>query len=268
MNNTEHIIELCNKELSLAKLYCSIIGKVDTLTIRTKGQVFTERFFYIREGIQTFTLEDGTELVTKKGDIIYLPPDVTYISKWEENPKGKAISIMFLMEDSSTISDKMYVISNDKYGIYEKLFLNLADIFKNGQLGYKLKAQAVFWEIYHGILTDLLTTTKNDTSVNKGIIYIENNYMNEIDVNKLANMCYMSPATFRRKFKTTTGMSPVEYRNMLKIKKAADLLKTGEFSVSEVSKAVGIDDIYYFSKMFKKYMDITATDFVKNNILQ
>ena len=63
-------------------------------------------------------------------------------------------------------------------------------------------------------------------------------------------------------------MSPVEYRNILKIKKAADLLKTGEFSVSEVSKAVGIDDIYYFSKMFKKYMDITATDFVKNNVLQ
>lgn len=265
MYNTEHIIELCNSELCLSKLYSSVIGKVDTLTIRTKGQVFTERFFYIREGIQTFILEDGTELVTKKGDIIYLPPDVTYISKWETNPKGKAISIMFLMTDGSVIADKMFVILNDKYSIYEKLFLNLADIFEKGQLGYKLKGQAIFWEIYHGILTDLLTKNKNDTSVNKGIIYIENNYMNDIDVNELAKMCYLSPATFRRKFKKSTGMSPIEYKNMLKIKKAAELLKTGGFSVTETAKEVNIEDIYYFSKMFKKYMGITAQNFINKN---
>ena len=110
------------------------------------------------------------------------------MTKWETNPKGKAISIMFLMTDGSVIADKMFVILNDKYSIYEKIFLNLADIFEKGQLGYKLKGQAIFWEIYHGILTDLLTKNKNDTSVNKGIIYIENNYMNDIDVNELAKI--------------------------------------------------------------------------------
>ena len=89
--------------------------------------------------------------------------------------------------------------------------------------------------------------------------------MEKPDIDNLAKMCYISPATFRRKFKKTTGMSPVEYRNMLKIKKAADLLKTGEFSVSEVSKAVGIDDIYYFSKMFKKYTGKTATNYVAHS---
>lgn len=265
MYNMEHIKAILDKDLCLSKLYSRVIGKVDSTTVRTKGQVFTERFFYIREGIQTFILEDGTELITKKGDIIYLPPDVTYVSKWEENPKGKAISIMFSMLDDTVISDRMFVILNDKYGIYLNLFLNLAEIFEKGRLGYKSKGQSLFWEIYHGILTDIITKDKNDTSINKGILYIENNYINEINVDEIAKMCFISPATFRRKFKLITGMSPVEYKNMLKIKKASELLKTGEFSVSEAAKEVCIEDIYYFSKMFKKYMGETALDFLKQN---
>lgn len=265
MYNTEHIKKLLNKDLCLSMLYSNIIVKVDRTTVRTKGQLFTERFFYIQEGIQTFILDDGTELVTKKGDIIYLPPDVTYISKWEENPKGKAVSVMFSMVGGWVISDRMFVISNDKYGIYLNLFLSLADIFEKGRLGYKAKGQALFWEIYHDILTDILAKNKNDTSISKGILYIENNYMNDIDIDKIAKMCFTSPATFRRKFKKITGMSPVEYKNMLKIKKASELLKTGAFSVSEVAKEVNIEDIYYFSKMFKKYMGETALDFIKQN---
>lgn len=265
MLDTEKLKEICNKDLKLSTLYSSVIGKVDGLTVRTKGQIFTERFFYIREGTQTFTLEDGTELVTQKGDIVYLPPDVAYVSRWTTSPVGKAISIMFSMEDNTTISDRMFVIAQDKYETYYKLFLEIAEVFEQSKLGYKIKSQSVFWQIYHGIITDLLTKEDKTPSINKGILYIENNYMNEINVDNLADMCYISPATFRRKFKKITGMSPVEYRNMLKIKKAADLLKTGEFSVSEASKTVGIDDIYYFSKMFKKYMGKTAINYVKHN---
>lgn len=266
MLDTERLKEICNKNLNLSNLYSSAIGKVDGLTVRTKGQIFTERFFYIREGTQTFTLEDGTELVTQKGDIVYLPPDVAYVSRWVTCPKGKAISIMFSMEDNTTISDRMFVIAQDKYETYYKLFLEIAEVFEQSKLGYKIKGQSLFWQIYHGILTDALAKEgKNEPSIHKGIMYIENNYMEKLDIDNLAKMCYISPATFRRKFKKTTGMSPVEYRNMLKIKKAADLLKTGEFSVSEVSKAVGIDDIYYFSKMFKKYTGKTATNYVAHS---
>ena len=81
--------------------------------------------------------------------------------------------------------------------------------------------------------------------------------MKKIDINELAKMCYTSPSTFRRKFKKATGMSPIEYKNKLKIIKASELLKTGEYSVKEAAKEVNIEDIYYFSKMFKKHMNTT-----------
>ena len=260
MYSTELLMENLGKILSLSVLYCSKILTVSPTTERTKGQVLSERFFYMWEGEQTFILNNGTELTAKKGDIVYLPPDVTYISKWKN--QGKAISIFFSMVEESAIGDNIFIVSNDKYGIYLKLFLNLADVFEKSQLGYKIKGQSIFWEIYYGILSDLLTKNKNDTSVNKGIIFIENNYMEKINVNDLAKMCFISPATLRRKFKKSTGMSPIEYKNMLKIKKAAELLKTGDFSVTEAAKEVNIDDIYYFSKIFKRYMGITATSLI------
>ena len=53
------------------------------------------------------------------------------------------------------------------------------------------------------------------------------------------------------------GTSPVEYRNHLRIQKAIALLKTGEYTVGECAEAVGIHDMKYFSKLFKRYTGVT-----------
>ena len=51
-------------------------------------------------------------------------------------------------------------------------------------------------------------------------------------------------------------MSPVDYRNSLRIRRAAELLRTGRFTVGEAAKQVGIEDIKYFGKLFKRYTGI------------
>ena len=45
----------------------------------------------------------------------------------------------------------------------------------------------------------------------------------------------------------------MEYRNRLRMQKASELLKSGKHTVSEAAEAVGIQDIKYFSKLFKRY---------------
>ena len=261
MYSSEHLKNLCNSTNNLSELHGVKIDKVELKTVRTKDQVRLERFFYRREGIQKFTLQNGETVIAKKGDIVYLPPDITYVSEWEINPNNKALSILFSLGEAKPLSDNLFIIIHDKYEIYLNLFLNFISHYEKGKLGYKIKCQALFWEIFHNILTDVLKSedNKEDTSVNKGILYIENNYMKKIDINELAKMCYTSPSTFRRKFKKATGMSPIEYKNKLKIIKASELLKTGEYSVKEAAKEVNIEDIYYFSKMFKKHMNTTPS---------
>ena len=263
MYNIEHLKNLCSANNSLSELYGIKIEQVDPRTVRTKGQVSLERFFYMCEGIQKFTLKNKKEVIARKGDIIYLPPDVTYISEWEDNPDNKAISILFSLNDNKNLADSLFIIAHDKYGFYLNLFINFINYYEKGGLGYKLKCQSLFWEILYNIITDVLKNQeeKEDSSITKGILYIENNYMNKIDVDQLAKMCYTSTSTFRRKFRRVTGMSPIEYKNKLKMIKASELLKTGEYSVQETAKEVNIEDIYYFSKMFKKYIKTTPTAF-------
>lgn len=266
MYNTEHLIRLCNGNNSVTNLYGKRQETVTLKTVRTKGQMTMERLFYVKDGCMKLELNDSEILYVKKGDILYLPPDVTYVSEWENAENGKTISIHFSIicdGEYYTISDKSFIIAKDKYGIYLNLFSNFIDIYEKGQLGYKVKCQSIFWDIFHMLLKDILhNVEKKDNSINKGILYIENNYMNKISIDDLAKMCYTSPSTFRRKFHQLTGMSPIEYKNKLKIIKASELLKTGQYSVAEAAREVNIDDIYYFSKMFKKYMGVTALSLI------
>ena len=74
-----------------------------------------------------------------------------------------------------------------------------------------------------------------------------------------AQMCGLSTGRFRRVFSECLGMTPVEYRNKLRMQKVVTLLKSGTCTVGEVAEAVGISDIKYFSKLFKRYTGVSPS---------
>ena len=71
-------------------------------------------------------------------------------------------------------------------------------------------------------------------------------------VEELAEKVGLSPSRFRVLFKELTGHFVVRYQNWLRVNKAKDLLSTGEYSVAEAAVEVGLEDTYYFSRLFKK----------------
>ena len=95
-----------------------------------------------------------------------------------------------------------------------------------------------------------------------GILYLENNYLQDVTVSELAKMCNTSESNFRRLFKKYKKMSPVTYKNYLKIKKSCDLLRSGEYSIAEAADAVNIPDICYFYKLFIRFMNVTPKSFI------
>ena len=65
---------------------------------------------------------------------------------------------------------------------------------------------------------------------------------------------------FYEAFKAYTGMTPYQYFIQLKINKAKDLLDRDEATVKEVAFALGFDDPYYFSRLFKKKTGVAPSD--------
>jgi AraC-like DNA-binding protein len=66
----------------------------------------------------------------------------------------------------------------------------------------------------------------------------------------------ISYSHFRRIFHSMTGLAPTQFVNRTRLEKAAKMLRENNLEIKEISRRSGIDDIYYFSKLFKKQFGI------------
>lgn len=85
------------------------------------------------------------------------------------------------------------------------------------------------------------------------LAYIDTHFHEEISSAQLAKMGSFSAPYFCRIFKETTGYSPIEYTNRLRIRKAYELISSTSESFSSIAQAVGFSNFGYFSKLFFKY---------------
>lgn len=73
-----------------------------------------------------------------------------------------------------------------------------------------------------------------------------------IDWPDMARRYGMSYATFRRRFKTMTGRSPLDYQIQIRLNRAAELLRTTQLTAREVAQRLGYNHVHFFSRQFKK----------------
>lgn len=76
---------------------------------------------------------------------------------------------------------------------------------------------------------------------------------------ELAARAKLSPSRFRVLFQRSTGMSVVRYQNTARVRRAAGLLRSGEHTVSDVANLLAFNDVYYFSRLFKKMTGSTPS---------
>ena len=93
--------------------------------------------------------------------------------------------------------------------------------------------------------------------------YIEDHYVENIDLSGIADMCFMSYSHLFRSFKQKFGMTPVEYKNSLRIKKAKMLLCDHDCSIGEIAEMLGFDGPSYFTRAFKKHVGVSPANYRK-----
>ena len=84
----------------------------------------------------------------------------------------------------------------------------------------------------------------------------------ELDVEQLAKMMNMSRPTFYRKIKAVSDLTPNELINITRLKKAAELLLTGNYKIYEISDMVGFSSQTNFARSFLKQFGSTPSDYV------
>ncbi len=94
--------------------------------------------------------------------------------------------------------------------------------------------------------------------MNKLIIKMEEDLSNpEINIDYLAKDLGFSRASFYRKIKGLMDMTPIDFLRNFRLKKAAEMIQEGSFSLSDISDKTGFSSYSYFSKSFKKHYGMT-----------
>ena len=96
------------------------------------------------------------------------------------------------------------------------------------------------------------------------IDYINRFYDRDISSNELAGICKLSVSHFRRVFKEKMNLTPLKYRETVRIYWAKKLLISDLFTVSEIALKLGYYDVYHFSKDFKKYTNMSPKEYIRN----
>lgn len=110
---------------------------------------------------------------------------------------------------------------------------------------------------------DRLHIPNSSNDLNEIILYLHSNYQNTITIEELTKTFHINRTTLAEKFRASTGMSIKDYLIKLRIKLSAVMLRDTMLPISEIMYRVGFNEANHFSRMFKKYMNCSPSNYRK-----
>lgn len=115
--------------------------------------------------------------------------------------------------------------------------------------------------VYHDYYSKIRHEDRSTNIIDSAIQYMQDRLAQPIRIDELAEHLSHSASYLYYLFKRNTGYSPISYFNHLKIQEACKYLSFTDMSVKEISYSLGFQDPLYFSRLFKKRMSLSPTQY-------
>ncbi|NHN34007.1 response regulator transcription factor [Paenibacillus agricola] len=102
-----------------------------------------------------------------------------------------------------------------------------------------------------------------NASIKKICEYMEVHYFENFSLIRLAEMSHMSVSHFSMLFKKTTGQTCLNYLNLVRIRKAKELLQEPDLKIYEIADMIGYSSLAYFNRIFKQIVTLTPVEYRK-----
>lgn len=178
------------------------------------------------------------------------------LTEYNDNPlkmKGKLFEIIVLLQR----------IASD-YGVDEGEVSRRKD-FLSEMLEIEEVSELKAWcrdkieRIVNGI--NSLRDKKISSVIIKAREYIDKSYKKDITLEDVSKEVNISPHYFSKLFKEETGENFIDYLTAVRIQKAKEYLIEGKYNMKEICYQIGYGDPNYFSRIFKKVVGITPTEY-------
>ncbi|SKA92881.1 AraC-type DNA-binding protein [Caloramator quimbayensis] len=264
----QHNVLLINRNFS--DINPLIFGWEDCEKNHSFGPAIREYYLihYIVSGKGKFIV-DNKEYKLSKGWMFLIRPDITTYYVADSYEPWSYIWIGFDGGNVLNLINHTGLLNNDV--LYcpdvESVFIDMKQSKESLDYAEILlcsKIYEMFYKLYN-INNKSINMDNPSIYVKRAKDYIKAKYMNDISINEISNMLGIDRRYFYRIFKNITGKSPQDYIIATRLEKAIQLLLNSSYSISEISQNVGYNDVYNFSKLFKKKYGVSPLNYRKNN---
>ncbi|MBQ7333187.1 MAG: helix-turn-helix transcriptional regulator [Clostridia bacterium] len=224
------------------------------------------RLYLLTEGEATITIYDR-ELKLFPGNIYFIPA----FSVLESSIAGQMNKYYIHFQSDSPIFS-LYRYFSGKYSvkaneISEYLFKTVVENYAKRTLSSNLKVEGALDMILADFIADIRAERQSISRFVEVLEYIDENYKENIKIDKLASIMNISPMYFGNYFKNTFHISPKQYILNKRLIESQRLLLDSRMSIKEIAYAVGFENENYFSEFFSAKLGISALKF-RNRELQ
>ncbi|RKJ70981.1 AraC family transcriptional regulator [Butyricicoccus sp. 1XD8-22] len=129
----------------------------------------------------------------------------------------------------------------------------------------QFELKVLFMNLLQAIVNGARNSQYNFTlqQVTKISDYFHTHYEEDVSISEVADMFDIDRRRISYLFEKITGLTPIQYLTRYRISKAKELLTISELTVSEISEAVGYQDSFYFSRVFKNLTNLSPSQYRK-----
>lgn len=229
---------------------------------------------YVLEGTPLLSVNQR-EIRARKGNLVIVNSNELHAGYCD----GSLVQVMVIIFEMEAFSKELagrniiFQTLIEKDEIIDGIISVIHREYLEQRIGYRLVCKGEILRLIAHLVREyareILTESESDKRkkrlerLNTVLDYIQNNYQEQISNQELADVIHLSEDRFNHLFKESMGMSPLQYMNELRLKKAMGLLKKKEYSVAEIADKVGFTDYNHFGRQFRKYYGCAPSEIWK-----
>ena len=243
-------------------------------TIRPEGRE-DYQLIYIADGCAHFRFsEDGPDVVVEKGNMVLFWPGQYQHYTLYSAEYGEFYWTHFTGYEAENILTELQIPRDRNVfwvGTLSDCRWMLHQMIRELQL-----RQTHYEELLRMNLRHLLTLIhRNMTEIEapevpfhgeiiQSLTYFERHWQDDVSIEDYAIRNRMTPCWFRQKFKEYVGCSPLQYIISLRMTNAMNLLENTDYNITQISYAVGYENVSYFRRLFQKHTGLTPGEYQRS----
>jgi len=225
----------------------------------------SDGFVLFTDGEVHFTYRGKAPVLLKKGDLLLLRKGDEYRFSGS-GPCAYVTAAFTFSPGSGEALDRLPARLSAPGEVHKKI-MEAEAAWQTRRWDRPITARILLLEIYR----ELLRRTRTSAGPSEKILadakeYLHLHFRENFSTEAIASHCGVSPSHLRSVFSKETGMSITEFRNLLRIHAAKEMLSSNLFTIRETAEELGYCDVYYFSKSFRIATGVSPARFRNREI--